>query len=115
LKSALTGTRPPIVIDVRRTPAFRAASDMIEGALRRDPDAVSSWGRQLPRAARFVVYCVHGHEVSQTTAKALRDLARDAQFLEGGLNEGWRADGGALMEKPEAGPNNAGLPASAPR
>ena len=104
LKSALTGTRPPIVIDVRRTPAFRAAPDMIEGALRRDPDAVSSWGRQLPRAARFVVYCVHGHEVSQTTAKVLRGLAMDAQFLEGGLDEGWRAAGGALMEKPKQGP-----------
>lgn len=29
LKSALSGTNPPLVIDVRRPPAFHAASDMI--------------------------------------------------------------------------------------
>ena len=35
--SAIRGGQPPLIIDVRRQPAFRAASEMIEGALWREP------------------------------------------------------------------------------
>ena len=38
--SQLAGAQPPLLIDVRRTPAYRSASDRIDGALRRDPAAV---------------------------------------------------------------------------
>jgi len=101
LKSLLAGDCPPLVIDVRRTPAFRAGSELIAGGLRRDPAAVSSWAGQLPRAEEIVVYCVHGHEVSQNTARALREAGLHARFLEGGLEEGWQAGGGATMAKPK--------------
>ncbi len=103
LKSALAGTQPPLLIDVRRTPAFRAAPDMASGALRRDPAAVASWAKELPRASSVVVYCVHGHEVSQNAAKALRDVGFAARFLEGGLDEGWKAGGGDVIGKPKEG------------
>ena len=101
LKSALGGTKQPLVIDVRRPPAFRAASESIAGALRRDPAAVASWAKELPRAASVVTYCVHGHEVSQGAAQTLRDLGIAARYLEGGLEEGWKAAGGELMTKPK--------------
>jgi rhodanese-related sulfurtransferase len=101
LRSALAGQQPPLLIDVRRTPAFLAAPDMAAGALRRDPAGVASWAKALPRASRVVTYCVHGHEVSQNAAKALRDLGISARYLEGGLEEGWRAAGGELMAKPK--------------
>ncbi len=101
LKAALAGKQPPLLIDVRRTPAFRAATDMAAGALRRDPTGVESWAKALPRAASAVVYCVHGHEVSQGVAKALRELGIAARFLDGGLEEGWRAAAGGLMTKPK--------------
>ncbi len=39
LQSAIRGREPPSVIDVRKQPAFRAATDMIAGALRRDPES----------------------------------------------------------------------------
>jgi rhodanese-related sulfurtransferase len=100
LKSALAGVQPPLLIDVRRQPAFRAAHDMAAGALRRDPGAVAVWSKTLPRAASVVTYCVHGHEVSQNAAKALRDLGLSARYLEGGLEEGWKAAGGELLPKP---------------
>lgn len=103
LKSSLAGSTPPIVVDVRRTPAFRTAVDMMQGALRRDPDRVSSWGMQLPRAERVVVYCVHGHEVSQGVAKELRHMGIAAAFLERGLDDGWKPGGGELMGKPKQG------------
>jgi len=102
LQSGIASSRPPLVIDVRRTPAFRAASDMAAGALRRDPDTVASWAKTLPRAG-VVVYCVHGHEVSQNTAQALRELGIEARYLEGGLEEGWKAAGGAVIAKPKEG------------
>lgn len=101
LKSALKGSQPPLVIDVRRAPAFRAAPDMAAGALRRDPSAVGDWVKTLPRTASVVTYCVHGHEVSQNAAKALREAGLKARFLEGGLEEGWKAAGGAVVSKPK--------------
>lgn len=100
LKTALAGPRPPLLIDVRRSPAFRAAPDMAAGALRRDPGAVDAWAKALPRAASVVAYCVHGREVSQNAAKALRDAGISARYLEGGLEEGWKAAGGELLSKP---------------
>jgi len=100
LKIGAASASPPIVIDVRRGPAFLSASDMLMGALRRDPANVASWAKELPRSRQIVVYCVHGHEVSQNTAKALREIGRDARYLDGGLEEGWKGAGGALMGKP---------------
>ena len=101
LKSVLAGGEPPLLIDVRRAPAFRAAPDMAAGALRRDPGLVGEWVKTLPRAASVVTYCVHGHEVSQNAAKALREAGLTARFLEGGLEEGWKAAGGEVVSKPK--------------
>ena len=94
LRQSLTSKQPPLVIDVRKSPAFLGAPDLIRGALRRDPLRVADWSKSLPREADVVVYCVHGHEVSQGTAKAL-----GARYLEGGI-EAWRASGGELFGKP---------------
>ncbi len=101
LQSQLSGAQPPLVIDVRRTPAYRSASTMIDGALRRDPATVAEWSRALPRAREVVVYCVHGHEVSQNAAKALREAGLNARYLDGGIEEGWIGSGGALAQKPK--------------
>ena len=101
LQSQLAGAQPPLVIDVRRTPAYRSATDMIDGALRRDPATVAEWSRALPRARDIAVYCVHGHEVSQNAAKALRDAGFNARFLDGGIEEGWKGNAGTLARKPK--------------
>ncbi len=95
LRQSLASARPPLVIDVRKVPAFLCAADLIRGALRRDPARVAEWGNTLPREADVVVYCVHGHEVSQAAAKAA-----GARYLEGGI-EAWRAAGGELFGKPK--------------
>ena len=100
LQAAIRSGQPPLVIDVRKRPAYIAAPDMITGALRRDPELVSSWTKELPSASTVVVYCVHGHEVSQGVAKALNERGVAARYLEGGLEEGWKAAGGELDHKP---------------
>ena len=94
LRQSLGSGRPPLLIDVRKQPTFLGAGDLIRGALRRDPAKVDLWKETLPAGRDVVVYCVHGHEVSQNTARAL-----GARFLEGGI-EAWRAQGGALTRKP---------------
>ena len=97
LQKTLSAPRPaavPLVIDVRRTEAFRRSGHMIKGALRRDPDRAEQWAATLPRGADIVVYCVHGEQVSQHVARTL-----GARYLEGGM-DGWREAGGALARKP---------------
>jgi len=97
LRQSLNSDQPPLVIDVRKNERFREALDLLKGALRRDPLRVADWAKTLPQAATVVVYCVHGHEVSQGVARAL-----GARYLEGGL-EAWRAAGGRLSAKPTGG------------
>lgn len=99
LRQAVQSADPPLVVDVRKASAFHAARDMIDGALRRAPDQVGSWSKTLPRAAGVVVYCVHGHEVSQGACRALGEAGIATRYLEGGI-EGWREAGGALRAKP---------------
>jgi thiosulfate sulfurtransferase len=93
-----TNTPAPLIIDVRREAVFQSAPDLIDGAVRHDPATVADWAATLPAAQHIVVYCVHGHEVSQNAAKALRERGLPAQFLEGGL-EAWRAAGGAIAAR----------------
>lgn len=99
LQSDLAGSRAPLVIDVRKTPTFHAARDMIAGALRRDPAHVTSWAKELPSASSVVVYCVHGHEVSQGVAEALRTAGISARYLVDGIEEGWKQARGEVMRK----------------
>ena len=99
--SDLKAARGALVLDVRRTPAFQDSTETITGALRRDPEKVGEWAKSLPRAPEVVVYCVHGHQVSQGVAKALADSGLKARYLEGGI-EHWKEDGGKLDKKPKA-------------
>lgn len=88
----------PLVIDVRKAPAFDKATRVISGALRCPPERVSAATAWLPRDREIVVYCVHGHEVSQGAAQTLRQAGFNAGFLEGGVAR-WEEAGLALMAK----------------
>jgi len=88
LQKSIASQNPPIIIDVRRADRFNESPFLMKGALRRDPEKVLDWKKTLPAAASVVVYCVHGHEVSQNAAKAL-----GARYLEGGI-EAWQQAGG---------------------
>jgi rhodanese-related sulfurtransferase len=78
----------PILLDVRRTASFDADETQIVGALRRDPERVAAWQREIEPNRSVAVYCVHGHEVSQRVAAALRARDVEAVYLEGGI-AGW--------------------------
>jgi len=94
LQESFRSRSSTLVIDVRKSERWRQSPYCIKGALRRDPAKVDLWKSTLPRAAEVVVYCVHGHEVSQGVAKTL-----GARYLEGGI-EAWREQDGELFKKP---------------
>jgi rhodanese-related sulfurtransferase len=96
LRSQLAGPTPPTVLDVRRAPAFDADRRMLPGAVRVPPEDVVAWADQLGSPVEVVVYCVHGHQVSQGAAQALEGRAIAARYLEGGIEQ-WRADGGSTL------------------
>jgi rhodanese-related sulfurtransferase len=75
----------PTVVDVRRQADFSDAKQLIVGAFHRLADESDRWTADLPRDRPVVVYCAHGHEVSQRAADALRSAGVHAAFLEGGI------------------------------
>jgi len=104
LAEQLRAATAPLVIDVRKNQAFEAASHTLPGALRRDPLQVQCWANTLPTACAVQVYCVHGHEVSQGVAHALRSRGIEASFLGGGF-EAWKAMGLPLQAKAPGSPS----------
>ena len=98
LAACLGNRNAPLILDVRKARAFDAGERMIAGALRVAPDAVPAVAPALPRERQIVVYCVHGHQVSQGAAQQLREAGFNARFLEGGI-EHWQQGGLPLMGK----------------
>ncbi len=88
----------PPVIDVRRRAVFEAADTIIPGARWRDHGEVGEWSQHLPAGADVIVYCVHGHNVSQAAMADLRRLGFRARVLIGGI-EAYMEAGGVLLQK----------------
>jgi rhodanese-related sulfurtransferase len=84
------------LLDVRRAQARAADGHDIEGGTWLDPAAWLDWKDQVqagtPRGMPVVVYCAHGHEISQGLSAALRAMDVDARHLVGGI-AAWRAAG----------------------
>jgi rhodanese-related sulfurtransferase len=60
----------PILVDVRHATADPAKDRLIVSAFHRRPQEVGQWSNLAP-GRPVVVYCAHGHEVSQGVAAAL--------------------------------------------
>ncbi len=88
----------PLVFDMRRRAVFEAADTIIPGARWRDHGEIGQWSQQLPVAAEVIVYCVHGHNVSQAAMTDLRRLGFRARTLTGGI-EAYAEQGGMLLER----------------
>jgi rhodanese-related sulfurtransferase len=95
LKALITDRARIALLDVRRRPAFEAAPGLIPGAVWRDPEQGDRRAASMNPDRPVVVYCVHGHEVSQGVVDRLRDLGLEALLLEGGI-EAWKAAGGPV-------------------
>lgn len=83
------------LIDVRRSGKRKAEGDEIAGGSWLDPAAWLDWKDQVNRERPAVIYCAHGHELSQGLSAALRAMGIDARHLAGGI-EAWRKAGHAV-------------------
>jgi rhodanese-related sulfurtransferase len=96
LLKALIADRVSIaLLDVRRRSPFEAEPRVIPGAVWKNPAQVESWAAELNPDRPIIVYCVHGHEVSNGVVDRLRERGFDAALLEGGI-EAWKASGGPV-------------------
>ncbi len=99
----LVGTSAcPLIFDVRREEAYAEAADLLPTGKWRDHRLAEVWAEDVPPGREVVVYCVHGHQVSQGVAAVLRSYGLPARYLEGGI-EDYRKLGAPLIAK-------AGLP-----
>jgi rhodanese-related sulfurtransferase len=93
--SELTKAGAISLIDVRKEAARGQSGLCIPNSSRELPFDVENWWRAYA-SRQVVVYCVHGHEVSQGVCAVLRSKGIDAAWLEGGF-EAWR-DAGLTLE-----------------
>lgn len=78
------------LLDVRRESARLQSGTQIAQAQWHNPAHWLDWKEQVPKDLPVVVYCVHGHEISQGMATVLRVMGLDARYLAGGISA-WQA------------------------
>jgi rhodanese-related sulfurtransferase len=96
---ALTGTgRFPHLVDVRRHASFASAGQRIAGAVWRDHMKAAEWYPEFADGRQIVVYCTHGHNVSEIAAAKLTGLGANVAILEGGI-KAYGKSGGILVTR----------------
>ena len=83
------------VIDARPRHYITKATDIMEGAVWRDPERVEEWIGQLSKDEPVVTFCVYGFHIGCQTATALRQQGFDAKYMAGG-HYGWKANKGPV-------------------
>ncbi|MDH4581223.1 sulfurtransferase [Pseudomonas sp. BN415] len=76
------------LLDVRREAVRAADAAAIPEARWLDPESVFTWKDSVPRDRPVVLYCAHGHEISQGIAATLDAMGLDARYLIDGFS-GW--------------------------
>lgn len=98
LAHSLGSANHPLILDVRRDPAFQASPHLMCASLRRAPAMVDQYLPDFPTGSQIVTVCVHGHEVSQDAAATLRARGHNASHLIDGI-EGWLSAGLPSLRK----------------
>ena len=83
------------IIDARPRHYTTRSSDIMEGAVWRDPERVDDWIGELSPGDPVVTYCVYGFHIGCQTAIALRKKGFDARYMAGG-HYAWKAMGGKV-------------------
>lgn len=78
------------VLDVRRPEHRTDVAHPIPGAQWKDPARIAEWCEELRGHGEIIVFCVHGHNVSQGARDYLRKQGLRARIVEGGI-EAWQA------------------------
>jgi rhodanese-related sulfurtransferase len=94
---------PHTLIDVRRKMKRQEDGVEIDSGQWLDPALWLDWKDAVPSTQPIIVYCAHGHELSQGLAAVLRVMGRDARYLTGGI-EAWRNAGHDVESLDEVAP-----------
>jgi thiosulfate sulfurtransferase len=95
--------RVPIrLLDVRRAKALADSGVQIVGSQWMNPALWLDWKDDLAHDLPIVVYCAHGHEISQGLTATLLAMGADARHLEGGISE-WLDQGRAVVSAQTSG------------
>lgn len=106
LWSAVGGDGAPLIVDMRRRAVFDEDDHLVPGAIWRHHTAAASLVERLANGRDVVVYCAHGHQLSQSAAATLRAGGAKARVLRGGM-EAWREAGLPTLRR-------SGLPRHSP-
>lgn len=98
IKPAKLDPDATLVFDVRRETDYAASSEIIPGAMWKNPDKIDAWIGAVPRTLDVVVYCVSGGSVSNSVVDRLQAAGVKARFVEGGF-EAYKAAGGKVAAK----------------
>lgn len=102
LAHQLAQGKPLRLLDVRRAQALAASGVQITGAQWKNPALWLDWKDDIAHDLPIVVYCAHGHEISQGLTATLQAMGADACHLEGGI-AAWQAHGQAVTPVPIQG------------
>jgi rhodanese-related sulfurtransferase len=86
------GGFPHTLLDVRRQAKRAEEGVEIDQGAWLDPARWLDWKDTVPATQPAIIYCAHGHEISQGLAATLRAMGVDARSLEGGI-EAWQLAG----------------------
>ena len=100
LAAELQGPDTVVLLDVRREQARANAGSQIPGAIWRNPAHWLDWKDEFAQAPRVLLYCVHGHEISQGLTATLRAMGVNAAYLVGGFGE-WQRTGQPVQSVPD--------------
>jgi Fe-Mn family superoxide dismutase len=81
------------VLDARPKHYYSRTTEMMQGAIWRDPTRVEEWAHELSPEAPVYVYCAYGFHVGCGVTAELRERGFDAKYVRGGLSA-WYAGGG---------------------
>ena len=93
VKAMLDAGKPVQIIDARPRHYMSRATEIMDGAVWRDPDRIAEWVGELKKEEPVVVFCAYGFHVGCRTALQLREQGFDATFMKGG-HSAWKAIGG---------------------
>ncbi|MEM1378694.1 MAG: hypothetical protein AAGG69_15040 [Pseudomonadota bacterium] len=72
------------LVDVRKPKARMASGFELERTVHEHPFNAAEWHTRYG-GHQLVIFCVHGHEVSQSVCGYLRDEGIDCRYVEGGF------------------------------
>jgi superoxide dismutase, Fe-Mn family len=78
------------IIDTRPRHYTTRGTDMVDGAVWRDPERIDEWIGALSKDEPVVTFCVYGFHIGCQSAATLRKAGYDARYMAGG-HYAWKA------------------------